>query len=172
MLFNLSGKKWLQAVRQKTQRAVTPSSQKNTWLVNRWLRKLTYPWRNPYLRTGTLFIIVLSVVGLVYLLRDLPSPTRLKSKDNFAVSTQIFDRHGTLLYEIFGDENRIPIEIETLPPHVLHATIAIEDRRFYSHYGFDIVGITRAFIKNLQNDTVEGGSTITQQLVKKCVTNQ
>lgn len=169
MLFNLSGKKWLQAAKQKALQVSAPRSRAYRWLANPWLRTFTYPWRNPYLRTGTLFIIVLSVVGLVYLLRDLPSPTRLKSKDNFAVSTQIFDRHGTLLYEIFGDENRIPIEIETLPPHVLHATIAIEDRRFYSHYGFDVVGITRAFIKNLRNDTVEGGSTITQQLVKNAL---
>jgi penicillin-binding protein 1C len=115
-----------------------------------------------------IFLIALAITTL-YLLKDLPSPQNLTSGENFAVSTQIFDRNGELLYEIFGDENRIPINLEDLPEHVLHATISIEDQRFYSHHGFDLVGISRALRNNLRGQSMEGGSTITQQLVKNAL---
>lgn len=115
-------------------------------------------------------LALLGIVGLLYLLKDLPSPRRITNgNDNFAVTTQILDRNGTLLYEVYADENRTPIEIENLPAHVYQASIAIEDKNFYTHFGFDIVGITRAIRNNLKGETVEGGSTITQQLVKNAL---
>lgn len=115
-------------------------------------------------------LVVLTIVGtIVLLLRELPSPTKLTSSENFAVSTQIFDRNGTLLYEIYADENRIPISLDDLPDHVRQATIAIEDKNFYRHFGFDLTGITRALLNNLRGQSVEGGSTITQQLVKNAL---
>lgn len=132
----------------------------------KWLKILLFPILNPFVRYGLLVLILCGGIGLVYLLRDLPSPARLTSSENFAVSTQIFDRKGKLLYEIFADENRIPIEVKTLPPHVYQAAIAIEDKNFYSHWGFDIIGITRAIRNTLEGRRLEGGSTITQQLVK------
>lgn len=104
-----------------------------------------------------------------YLVKDLPSPSRLTSRENFAVASQIFDRNGKLLYEIYADENRIPIHIKDLPPHVLQATIAIEDKNFYYHWGFDIQGILRAARNNITGESLEGGSTITQQLVKNAL---
>ncbi|HEX7018257.1 MAG TPA: transglycosylase domain-containing protein [Patescibacteria group bacterium] len=168
-------KKWARlwsTKKEKSQSNHQDSTTKKTtsrWLKNPVIRKVTYPWRNRYIRYSSLLLVLIAIVGTLYLLRDLPSPTRLTSKDNFAVSTQIFDRNGTLLYEIFADEHRIPIEVADLPPHVLQATIAIEDRRFYHHLGFDVVGITRAFINNLQGESIEGGSTITQQLVKNAL---
>ncbi|HYD34956.1 MAG TPA: transglycosylase domain-containing protein [Vitreimonas sp.] len=137
--------------------------------AKRLLRILLFPFTNRYFRYLLLILILTSLVGLIYILRDLPSPRRLTSKDNFAVSTQIFDRNGTLLYEIFGDEHRIPIKLDDLPPHVYQAAIAIEDRHFYNHFGFDITGIVRALRNNLQGESVEGGSTITQQLVKNAL---
>jgi len=130
---------------------------------------ITLPIRNKAVGISILFIIGLVIAGMAYILKDLPSPRNLTSSDNFAVSTQIFDRNGTLLYEIFGDENRIPIEIKDLPPHVLQATISIEDQRFYRHFGFDLIGISRALRNNLSGQPVEGGSTITQQLVKNAL---
>jgi 1A family penicillin-binding protein len=133
------------------------------------LRFLLFPIINPYVRYLSLLVILITAVGLVYVLRDIPSPTRLTSQENFAVSTQIFDRNGTLLYEIFADENRVPVSIDELPPHVLQAAVAIEDQRFYSHFGFDIIGIMRALRNNLQGQPIEGGSTITQQLVKNAL---
>ncbi len=113
-----------------------------------------------------LALFIAGLLTTLYLLKDLPSPRRLTHADNYAVSTQIFDRDGELLYEIFADENRIPIEINSLPPHVYQASIAIEDKNFYNHFGFDIFGIIRAVKTNLSGGRLEGGSTITQQLVK------
>jgi len=124
---------------------------------------------NRYVRTILLLLFFAAAVGLVYVLRDLPSPRRLTSKENYAVSTQILDRNGQLLYEIFGDENRTPITLSELPPHVYQASISIEDQHFYRHFGFDIWGIARAIRSNLQGNRLEGGSTITQQLVKNAL---
>jgi len=135
----------------------------------RFLRILLFPFINPYLRAVTLLVLLSLVVLTIYLLRDLPSPRRLTAKENFAVSTQIFDRHGVLLYEIFGDENRAPISIKDLPPHVYQASIAIEDKNFYRHFGFDVTGIARALINNARGESLAGGSTITQQLVKNAL---
>ena len=135
----------------------------------RWLRILFFPLLNPYLRAVLLLLLFAGIAGLVYVLRDLPSPRRLTSKENYAVSTQILDRNGVLLYEIFGDENRTPITLDELPPHVYQASIAIEDQHFYNHFGLDIWGIARAVRSNLQGNRLEGGSTITQQLVKNAL---
>ncbi len=130
---------------------------------------LAFGWRNPFIRYGVLGLMILMIGGLLYILRDLPSPTKLGSGENFAVSTQIFDRNGVLLYEVFGDEHRLPIDSQELPDYVLQATVAIEDQRFYRHFGFDIIGITRALTNNLRGQPIEGGSTITQQLVKNAL---
>jgi len=117
-----------------------------------------------------LSIIILGIGVLIYLLKDLPSPKNLTSNDNYNVSTQIFDRNGILLYEIYADENRTPISLSDLPDYVGQASIAIEDRRFYKHFGFDLIGISRALVANIKGGEItEGGSTITQQLVKNAL---
>ncbi len=152
--------------RQQAQAAATKAKRPRLPRLIRWL---LLPLTNRYLRYLILFAGLAGLAFLVYILRDLPSPRRLTSKDNYAVSTQIFDRNGVLLYEIFADEHRIPIELKDLPPHVYQASIAIEDQHFYSHFGFDIAGIIRAAIGNLQGNRLEGGSTITQQLVKNAL---
>lgn len=123
------------------------------------------------LAVGGVFLFFLGVLVLLFIsfLRELPSPTRLNSPDNFAVSTQILDRNNQLLYEIFSDENRTPINLDDLPAYVAQASIAIEDKHFYNHIGLDITGIARALKNNLTNDSVQGGSTITQQLVKNAL---
>lgn len=59
-----------------------------------------------------------------------------------------------------------PVQVDQLPPHVINAFLAIEDRRFYSHWGIDPRGIARATWSNLTSDRTQGGSTITQQLAK------
>ncbi|MDT8302200.1 MAG: biosynthetic peptidoglycan transglycosylase, partial [Sedimentisphaerales bacterium] len=67
------------------------------------------------------------------------------------------------------NEHRIPVSGDNIPEHVKQASIAIEDKNFYDHMGFDIYGILRAVINNLQGKHLEGGSTITQQLVKNAL---
>lgn len=113
-----------------------------------------------------LVALVLLVIPLYfYILKDLPSPTRLRS-GSFPVSTQIFDRHGQLLYTIYTDQNRTPVKLSDLPDYVAQATIAIEDKHFYRHYGIAPEGILRAAINIIFRQKLQGGSTITQQLVK------
>jgi len=107
-------------------------------------------------------------IAMYSLMRNLPSPERITER-SVAESTKIFDRTGAvLLYEIHGEEKRTVVSLKELPPHLTHATLAAEDIRFYQHGGIDWRGILRAAIANLRSGNIylQGGSTITQQLVK------
>lgn len=116
---------------------------------------------------GISLAVLIVISYLAYnIFKDLPSPASLNSPDSFAVSSEIYDRNGVLLYQIFADENRTPIKLKDLPPYVYQASIAIEDKTFYKHYGFDILGMIRAVKNTVFNQSLQGGSTITQQLVK------
>ncbi len=132
-------------------------------------RFISWFFTSKLVRVGILGTIVVSIVLTLYLLKDLPSPRKLTTLDNFAVSTQIFDRNNKLLYEIYADENRTPINLEDLPPHVWQAAVSIEDKNFFKHFGFDVTAIARATIATLSGKRLEGGSTITQQLVKNAL---
>ncbi len=142
-------------------------------------RLMVLPWnaaktsvrlmRIPLVRYAALAAIAIFLLSIVYLLNQLPSPRRLTHNDNYAVSTQIFDRNGKILYEIYADENRIPIGLESIPPYVYQASIAIEDKNYHKHFGIDFQGITRALVRNFRGERLEGGSTITQQLVKNAL---
>lgn len=101
-------------------------------------------------------------------LTALPNPQLLSRRD-LQVTTKIFDRNGALLYEIYADQNRSPLALEDIPTYLKDATIAIEDREFYRHNGISIKGILRAMRETLFNDTIQGGSTITQQLIKSAL---
>ncbi|WP_134702395.1 transglycosylase domain-containing protein [Ammoniphilus sp. YIM 78166] len=79
----------------------------------------------------------------------------------------IYDQNGSLFEEIIGEQNRRYLPWQEIPFNVIHAFIATEDQHFFDHKGFDVSGITRSFIVNLQKDGMEqGGSTITQQLIR------
>ncbi len=79
-----------------------------------------------------------------------------------------YDRNGKLLWEDKGDDNyRLVVENKNINKYIKDATVAIEDRSFYDHHGVSVAGITRAFINNLRGKSVQGGSTLTQQLVKQ-----
>lgn len=114
-----------------------------------------------------LVVGVLSVLTYVYLaiFKSLPSPKQLSQREP-EVSTKIYDRNGVLLYKIFKDENRTIVPLSDIPPHVRLATLAAEDAEFYNHPGFSIRGIIRALATDAQTGSLQGGSTITQQLVK------
>ncbi len=100
----------------------------------------------------------------------LPSVDDLKMHASQFETTRILDRNGNVLYEI-TDPNagrRTYVPLRKISPYVLAATIATEDKNFYSHPGFDPTAILRAFWQNFQNEgeTVSGASTITQQLAR------
>ncbi len=109
------------------------------------------------------FSILISIS--IYLFWGIPLPTKISSSD-IPVSTKLFDRNGKLIYEIFSEKRRTPIKLSDLPASVKNATIAIEDKDFYKHRGFSFTGIGRAAYKIAFERKLEGGSTITQQLVK------
>lgn len=97
---------------------------------------------------------------------ELPSPSRL-SPYSQPLTTEIFDRGGNLLYRIYDGQNRYLVKLTEVPPHLIQATISAEDRNFYKHGGVDFKAIIRAFYNNHKNGQIlEGGSTITQQLIK------
>jgi membrane peptidoglycan carboxypeptidase len=86
-------------------------------------------------------------------------------------TTRIYDRHGKLLYELYdhqiGKGRRTYINYKDISPLLIQATIAAEDHTFWNNTGVDYIGIGRAALSNLEHHgIVEGGSTITQQLVK------
>ncbi|MBI2329901.1 transglycosylase domain-containing protein [Candidatus Daviesbacteria bacterium] len=96
---------------------------------------------------------------------QLPTPTKLISAPK-PLNTQIFDRNNTLLYNLYEDRNRSLVNLSELPLIFIQATLASEDRNFYKHIGIDPIAILRAFNHNLKNESLEGASTLTQQLVK------
>jgi penicillin-binding protein 1C len=128
----------------------------------RWLKTIT---PKKVLFVVLIIVVLTGIAGAVYFINELPSPTTLQTND-FPVSTQLFDRNGILLYEIYADTQRTPVQFEKIPQEVIHATLAIEDADFYSHFGFSLHGIIRATKNTLFKNKLQGGSTITQQLVK------
>lgn len=117
------------------------------------------------LGVGALFLGLFVVLPLFAL--NLPSPDKIVRQEGF--STKILDRTGKPLYDIFADEKRTPISISEVPEHLKHATIAIEDKNFYSHQGFDLFGMLRGFSRIFTRGYAQGGSTLTQQLVKNVI---
>lgn len=92
------------------------------------------------------------------------------------VSTELYyqdpDTKEPVMYQtLFGDENRIWVDFDSIPKNLRDATIAIEDKRFESHHGVDWHGTVRAVFRTLTNGNTQGGSTITQQLIKNVTGN-
>ena len=95
---------------------------------------------------------------------NLPSPDQVVRREGF--STKILDRNGEVLYDIFLDQRRTLVPLDEVPLYMRQATIAIEDKNFYKHQGFDPTGYLRAIYNIVVNRRLQGGSTLTQQLVK------
>ncbi len=114
--------------------------------------------------------VALGVLGFVlvvalYFLWDLPDIDKVKPLDS-KPSITILANDGSLIAR-YGGVQGDRLDIHNFPPNLVHAVVAIEDRRFYSHFGIDPLGMARAMLTNLRSGRwAQGGSTITQQLAK------
>lgn len=102
--------------------------------------------------------------------KDLPDPNKLLERE-IIQSTKIYDRKGeVVLYEIFTNERRTLINLSDISRYLIFATVAAEDKYFYEHPGFNFKSTLRAILVNfLKGRKIQGGSTITQQLVKNTI---
>ena len=119
-----------------------------------------------------IFLSCIVISALVYKsIQDLPTYDQLASYYPNSVN-RIYSSDGILIEE-FGKEHRIFVPIENMPKALINAFIAVEDHNFYTHQGIDFLGILRAIFSNvkniIQNRRLEGGSTITQQVVKNLI---
>ncbi len=120
--------------------------------------------------------VVAAAVGALVLLitiavvsRGLPDPNKLIDRQ-VAQSTKIYDRTGEhLLYEISGDQKRTVIDIKNLPLYVPQSVIALEDKTFYQHSGFNYQRLGKAVLLRLVGQSGPGASTLTSQLVKNAI---
>lgn len=109
---------------------------------------------------GFLGILIL----FVWYSKDLPTPSKVVRRDGYA--SRIYDRNGKLLYDVYKDAKRTPVVWEDVPVYLREATIAVEDKDFYKHQGFDPMAPLRIIKNVFYYGKLTGGSTLTQQLVK------
>ena len=115
---------------------------------------------------GTITFIFL--VLAVYTISGLPDLAELENPKP-PLASRVFSADGELIGQFFI-ENRITTNLDSLPPYVVKALIATEDRNFYDHWGVDVPRFFKAMVKNLFSLSLrEGASTITQQLAKNPV---
>jgi penicillin-binding protein 1A len=133
----------------------------------RWARRLGL------ILAGLLVLVLLTGAGaggFIYYryIKDLPDFTSIREYRPSTVS-RIYARDGRLMGELYA-ERRIEVPYSRLPRHLVLAFVAAEDARFFEHPGVDVFGIIRAFVRNLEaGEIVQGGSTITQQVVKRII---
>lgn len=114
--------------------------------------------------------IVLAGSTYAYFSKDLSNPNALINRNN--TGTIILSKDGQSLYEKFGAKHRKLLEFNQIPDHMKEAVISAEDKDFYQHNGVSVKGMTRALTVNFKaNQIKEGGSSITQQLVKNALLN-
>jgi len=149
---------------QFTAKVLPDSAPKRTWK--------TYAWYSVLAVLGCGLLASLSLfVYILLILKDLPSPEDLANY-SLTSTTKILARDGSLLYEVGDDgERRTVVKLEQINQHMVDATLAAEDDEFFSHPGFEWKGIIYALYRDALNkitgsNSVQGGSTITQQFVK------
>lgn len=113
---------------------------------------------------GVVVLVIFFFIGVIVFSFNLPSPDKVVRRSGFA--TKILDRNGQVLYDIYLDERRTPVSFEDISQTLKDATIAIEDKNFYVHEGFDPLGMVRGLSRLFTRGRAQGGSTLTQQLVK------
>lgn len=136
------------------------------------LQKTKKKYKVNWLRTAIFAALVLMVIAggiilgfTVHALKDLPDIEGVDF-NNYSVTTKIMDKDGNYVEKLNSAENRIPVTFDEISPNAIAGLVAIEDQRFYDHNGVDVIRIGGAMLANLKaGRTVQGGSTIDQQLV-------
>lgn len=163
------------AARNATRLATLPKGRIKRFLYHFQPKRMYKYW---FSRDGAIMALKIIGIGLIvgfllliglfaYFRKDLPN-LRDISGNNIGGSIRYYDRTGqTLLWEDYDAVKRIPVKDTEISKYVRDATVAVEDKDFFKHGGFDVKGITRAGVNNLVGgSSQQGGSTITQQLVK------
>ena len=138
-------------------------------------RSIFWRMRRPFFAVALVFVLV--VAGAGYLFTQVPLPEKepplLQTSFFCAADVTSGCNADNSIAQLSGTEDRIAVTYEQLPPSLVQAVLAAEDRTFYDHGGVDPVGIVRALWANLRSDSVQqGGSTITQQYVKNVYLSQ
>ena len=154
-------------MKKVNKKRVVKSSRQKLLKPKKASEKLKHLIRNKRSIKKLIFFGIL-ISSFTWLFWGIPLPTRLSS-DQIPVSTKVFDRTGKLIYEIYADVRSTPYELPELPQDIKDATISIEDKDFYKHYGVSFTGIARAAYKTVFRGKLQGGSTLTQQLVKNAL---
>jgi len=116
---------------------------------------------------GFLVLVLACLCLFSFYAKDLPQPEKFTER-HLSQSTKIYDRSGqVLLYEIYGEEKRTWVPLQTIPEYLKQAVIVTEDADFYHHFGIDFKGIIRSVLINFKiMEPIYGGSTIPQQLIR------
>lgn len=126
-----------------------------------------------YLLIGLGIIILIPVVFLGYLIYSFEYETQKLIKYQPRLTTEVYDRNGNKIANLFSDEHRYYVSYENIPPRLIEALLAIEDTMFFEHGGVNPDAVMRAIIKDVSAGKLkEGASTITQQLVKNTLLNR
>jgi len=153
---------WKQRIRQLKQVKIGSLSLKERLKNYGFVKILAYL---SFLSFASVFILsIFSGILFIVLARELPRPDRIVRKEGFA--SKIYDRNSKLIYDVFEDQKRTPIQLYQVPKYLKDATVAIEDKDFYKHKGFDPKGYLRIIYYVFAKHRLSGGSTLTQQLVK------
>ena len=113
----------------------------------------------------TLFITAVMLGGGLFLYYVSKAPALSESKLVATTSSKIFDSKNELIADL-GSERRVNAQTNEIPTDLVKAIVSIEDHRFFDHRGIDTIRIMGAFLRNLQSNSLQGGSTLTQQLIK------
>ena len=116
-------------------------------------------------------ILGIITAAFIRLRQDIPSPEEVLSYQP-PIAAKVFDCKGRVIYQ-FSSQRREPVPLSKIPDYLKRAVVIVEDRRFYHHWGLDVLYLLRAFLVNITHGRViQGGSTITQQLARNMFLTQ
>lgn len=120
-----------------------------------------------YLIISFLSLVIAAIVlgGGVFFYYVSKAPSLSESKLVATTSSKIYDNKNQLIADL-GSERRVNAQANDIPTNLVKAIVSIEDHRFFDHRGIDTIRILGAFLRNLQSNSLQGGSTLTQQLIK------